>query len=118
MSDLKLKPCPMCGCRAEFDYGAPMNSGKRIVKVKCAIGCVEQNIFRCEEQDAAAAWNSRTRPEAAAPAIQQPQGQDRGIELAFMGVPPGRCPHEFDCDVAGANYSIWRCRHCGAERKR
>lgn len=68
MSNLKLKPCPMCGCRAEFDYGAPMNSGKRIVKVKCSIGCIEQNIFRCEEKDAAIAWNSRTQPEATAPA--------------------------------------------------
>lgn len=51
-------------------------------------------------------------------ASHQPQGQDRGIELAFMGVPPGRCLHEFDCDASGANWSIWRCRHCGAERRR
>ncbi len=36
-----------------------MDSGKRISKVRCSIGCVEQVIFHCEEADAAKSWNFR-----------------------------------------------------------
>lgn len=38
-----------------------MDSGKRIVKVRCDNGCVEQIIFYCEETDAAKAWNFRAK---------------------------------------------------------
>lgn len=65
--------------------------------------------------EAIAAAKRRTQPEAAAPAIQQPQGQDRGIELAFLGVP---CSRAWDCDQLGFKYSIWRCSKCGTERVR
>jgi hypothetical protein len=61
---IQLNTCPICGCFARFEYGGAMDSGKRIVKVRCDIGCVEQVIFYCEETDAAKAWNFRaTTPE-------------------------------------------------------
>lgn len=59
MSEIKLRPCPLCGCSARFEYAAPMNSGKRPAKIRCSVGCIEQIIFLCEEADAAEAWNFR-----------------------------------------------------------
>lgn len=59
MSEIKLRPCPICGCSARFEYAAPMDSGKRPAKVRCSVGCIEQIIFLCEEEDAAKAWNFR-----------------------------------------------------------
>ena len=59
MSEIRLRPCPICGCSARFEYAAPMNSGKRPAKVRCSVGCIEQIIFLCEETDAAKAWNFR-----------------------------------------------------------
>ena len=59
MSEIKLRPCPICGCSSRFEYAAPMNSGKRPAKVRCSVGCIEQIIFLCEEEDAAKAWNFR-----------------------------------------------------------
>lgn len=64
MSEIKIRTCPICGCSARFEYAAPMNSGKRPAKVRCSIGCVEQIIFLCEEEDAAKAWNFRPSPVA------------------------------------------------------
>ena len=65
MSEIKLNGCPICGGLSRFEYGGAMDSGKRIVKVRCVIGCVEQVIFHCEEADAAKSWNFRTTPHEA-----------------------------------------------------
>lgn len=46
----------------------------------------------------------------------------RGDEATVLGRQeidvPLKCLHAWDCDAAGTNWSIWRCRHCGAERRR
>ena len=47
----------------------------------------------------------------------QAQANEAAFDKLLHDEPP-KCIHTWDCDVAGANYSIWRCRHCGAERKR
>lgn len=71
MNEIEIKPCPMCGCRAQFVHGGEMTNGKRIVKVRCVVGCIEQTIFHCDELDAARSWNIRAVPPAQLPPLPE-----------------------------------------------
>ena len=61
MKNLKLKPCPHCGCKAEL-----FNASKRYVELKvicqtdvCINSAVKVTYFR--EDHAIAAWNKRAK---------------------------------------------------------
>lgn len=85
MSAIQLNTCPICGCFSRFEYGGAMDSGKRIVKVRCGIGCVEQIIFYCEEADAAKAWNFRASTPEFRDLLEALRGLANECELAGHG---------------------------------
>ena len=61
MTEIKLKPCPFCGGKAEFGTN-PFYRTIRVYCSKCkaASSQSESNVYNCAAEDAANAWNKRT----------------------------------------------------------
>ena len=96
MSDLKLLPCPFCGSAAEMNYHKSTES--------YYVACSECTAHTCyhgaEQHEAAATWNTRTEPEATAPA----QDLSAAIPEGWQLVPKTRdvAPNVFDKMILGA----------------
>ena len=55
MSEIKLKPCPFCGCEARLTQYFP----GRNYSVQCSV-CGAATLHYMNEADAARAWNRRS----------------------------------------------------------
>ena len=64
MAELKLKPCPFCGGKAEVEYGA---SGYNVYQIGCQNGeCFAYAGWGDTPEEAAEAWNRRAKNNACA----------------------------------------------------
>lgn len=61
MNEIKLKPCPFCGGKAEFMTN-PVYRTIRVYCSKCKANTIdfESDVYSCAAENAAEAWNNRT----------------------------------------------------------